>query len=84
MQPVSIRIYDRRRGYSGIRTVRQALVAWGKTVETLPISDGSTQGCGMLGFEYAGRTGLLVDRTYNVIYEEVRFVAKMFVSNEIA
>lgn len=84
IQTVAVRIYDRRRGYSGIRAVRQALIAAAKTIETLSLASGTTQGRGMLAFNYHSRSGLRRDRTYAVWYEEVVFVARIMDFNEIA
>ena len=72
IQYVTVRIYDRGRGYRNIRTVRDALLELLKDGFANLQTDKKR---GLLRLAYTGRTGHRWDRFYNIEFEAISFTA---------
>lgn len=70
---ITVRVYDRFRGYRNIRAIRTELMRVLHGFVTNVIADGGhTQG--LLNIAFAGRTGHRYDSVFSVEYEAVTFI----------
>jgi hypothetical protein len=74
-QFIVIRIYDRGKGYHNIREVRRLLI---DLMRGAPFA--FTSGCGIAlkGMAFSVRSGHRWDRTYNIEYEALRWIGKVY------
>jgi len=70
---VTVRVYDRLKGYRNIRAVRQELIRLLHGFVANVIADGG-ESQGVLNIEWIGRTGHRYDSAFAVEYEAVSFI----------
>lgn len=74
-QYVVIRIYDRGNGYHNIREVRRYLK---NLLRGTPFQFANGTGIGLKGIQFSVRTGHRWDRTFNIEYESIRWIGRVY------